>query len=149
MCAHLAQKVFVVHVGAKHRHGTCACYSGALQQIDLDGAAADDDPEGKMQKKKRQKTSHGFDRKGDRTPPPTALKEINEANGVHSGLRACLAAAHVLAELSRAKLQSRDVDVGEASARLKRNSFTWQKKTANEWSSFGVKQKPTSFGFTT
>ena len=86
----------------------------------------DDDPECKMQKKKRKK-SYGFDRNGERTPPPTALRDINEADGVHSGLRACIATAHVLAEISRAKLQSRDIAIDEACVRLERNPFAWQK----------------------
>ena len=101
-----------------------------------------------MQKKKRKK-SHGFDQKGERTPPPTALKEINEADGVHNGLRACMATAHALAEISRAKLHSRDIDIDEACARVERNPFAWQKTIANEWSFFGGKQKPTAFGCTT
>ena len=126
VCAHVTQNVFILHAGAKHRHGTCAYYSSALQQIDLDGTAVDDDPECKMQKKKRKK-SHGFDRNGERTPPPTALRDINEADGVHSGLRACIATAHVLAEISRAKLQSRDIAIDEACVRLERNPFVWQK----------------------
>lgn len=127
LCAHVTQNVVVVHPGAKHRHGTCAYYSSALQEVDLDcGGVVADDGEAKMEKKKRKK-SHGFDSKGERTPPPTALKDINESNGLHNGLLSCLAAAHALAEISRAKLQSRGLDVAEACARLERNPFAWQK----------------------
>ena len=38
-----------------------------------------------------------------------------------------MATAHVLAEISRAKLHSRDVNIAEACARLERNPFAWQK----------------------
>ena len=51
VCAHVTQNVFILHAGAKQRRGTCAYYSSALLQIDLDGTAVDDDPEGKMQKR--------------------------------------------------------------------------------------------------
>ena len=127
MCVHVARNVHIIHTGGKPRRGACAYYFSALKEIDLDGVgrAADDD-ETKMHKKKRRKKSHEFDLTSESGPPPTTLQEVNTPNGFHNGLRACLAAAHALAEISRAKLHSRDVNIAEACARLERNPFAWE-----------------------
>ena len=129
ICAKVGGNSYIVHAGAKQRHGTCAYYCSALQEIDFDGngAAGDDDDERELLKNRRKKNSHEFDLKGGRGPPPTALEEVNAPNGKHMGLRTCMAVAHLLAEIRRAKLESREVDINEACVRLERDPFAWQK----------------------